>query len=159
MEEDKRKRFQYCSNPNSSKPFLHFRAIRGHSGSALVDPTLQDRVLLPDDFAEYIYHIGNAHDMHSTIQGGLIPGGRSLERDKQSVFFTAVYLMYIHQNQEEIQYDLDKPRIPVYKNTCRVHQNTENGCNLKLAQRKGLQFYQTRSHAIALFEHFSCDLY
>ena len=35
----------------------------------------------------------------------------------------------------------------MYKN----QQNTVFWCNLKLAQRKGLQFYQTRSHAIALF--------
>ena len=50
--------FQYCLNPHSSKP-LYFRAIQGHSGFNLVDPAMQDNVLLPNDFAEYIYHIGN----------------------------------------------------------------------------------------------------
>ena len=65
--------------------------------------------------------------------------------------FTAVNPMYTHQNQEEVQYDLDKHRIPVYKNTWRIYQNTVYWCNLKLTQRKGLQFYQTRSNAIALF--------
>ena len=59
--------------------------------------------------------------------------------------------MYANQDQEEVQYDLDKPRIAVYKNTWSVHQSTEKWCNLKIAQRKGLQFYHTRSHAIALF--------
>ena len=67
-----KKRFQYCLSPNSSEHVLCFRAIQGHSGGNLVDPTLQDNVLLPYDFADYIYHIGNAHDMHSIIQGGLI---------------------------------------------------------------------------------------
>ena len=33
----------------------------------------------------------------------------------------------------------------------RIHQNTVYWCNLKLAKEKGLQFYQTRSHAIAIF--------
>ena len=28
-----KKRFQYCLNPNSSKHFLYFRAIQGHSGN------------------------------------------------------------------------------------------------------------------------------
>ena len=83
-----KKRFQNCLNPNSSKHFLYFRAIQGHSGDNLVDPTLQDNVLLPGDFAEYIYHIGDAHD--TIIQGGLVPGGQSLKRDRQSVFFTKV---------------------------------------------------------------------
>ena len=145
-----KKRFQYCLNPYSSKHVLHFRAIQGHSGGTLVDPTLQHNVLLPNDFADDIYHIGNAHDMHSIIQGGLIPGRRSLIRDRQSVFFTAVNPMYVNQDQEEVQYDLDKPRIAFYKHNWRIHQNTKCWCNLELAQRKGLQFCQTRSHAIAL---------
>ena len=110
-----KKRFQYNLKPSSSKHFLYFRAIQGHSGGTLVDPTWQENALLPDDFAEYIYHIGNAHDMHSIIQGGLIPGGRSLNGDRQSVFFTAVNPMYASQDLEEVQYDLDKPRITVYK--------------------------------------------
>ena len=75
----------------------------------------------------------------------------SLNRDEQSVFFTAVNPMYANQDLEENQYDLDKPITTVCKNTWRVHQDTVNWCNLKLAQRKGLQFYQTRSHAFALF--------
>ena len=79
-----KQRFQCCLNTYSSKLFLYFRATQGHSGGTLVDPTLQDNVLLPDDFAKNICHIGNAHDMHSIIQGGLIPGGKSLKRD--SVF-------------------------------------------------------------------------
>ena len=72
------KRFQCCLYPQSPKHFLYFRAIQGHSGGNLVDPSLKDNVLLRDNFAEYIYHIGNAHEMHSIIKSGLIPGGRSL---------------------------------------------------------------------------------
>ena len=75
-----KKRFQYCLNPNSSKHFLYFRAIQGHSGGTLVDTALQDNVLLPHDFAEYIYHIGNVSEIHSIIRSGLIPGERSLKR-------------------------------------------------------------------------------
>ena len=143
-----KKRFQYCLNPDASKHVLSFRAIQGNSGGTLVDLTLQDNVLLPEDFVDYIYHIGNTHDMHSIIQGGLIPAGKkSQKRDRQSVFFTAVNQMHANHDLEDVQYDLDKPRITLHKNTWRVHQNTVFWC----AQRKGLQFYQTRSHAIALF--------
>ena len=88
-----KKRFQYCLNPYSSNEFLYFRAIRGHTGGNLVDPLLQDTVLLRDDFTEYIYHIGNAFEMHSIIKSGLIPGGKRLRRDRLSVFFTAVNRM------------------------------------------------------------------
>ena len=146
-----KKRFQYCLNPNSSKHFVYFRAIQGHSGGTLVDPALQDKVLLPEDFIEYIYHVGNVSGIESIIRSGLIPGGRSLNRDKQCVFFTAVNPMDDDQSMEEIRCDLDEPRIAPYKNTWRPHQNKVYGCNLKIAQKKGLQLYQTRSHATVLY--------
>ena len=98
-----------------------------------LNPTLKDIVLLLEDFAEYIFHIENAHDMHSIIPGGLIPGG-SLKRDRQSVFFTDVNLMYDNQDLEEVQHDPDKPRITVYKNSWRVHHNAVFRCNVKFAQ-------------------------
>ena len=59
---------KFCLNPYSADKFLYFRAIQGHSGDNIVDPLLQDNVLIPDDFAEYIYHIGNAFEMHSIIK-------------------------------------------------------------------------------------------
>ena len=59
------------------------------------------------------------------------------------------------EDLEEVQYDLDKPRIAVYKHTWRAHQRTVHWCNLKLAEKEGLQFYQNRSHAIVLFNTLS----
>ena len=70
-----KKRFHFCLNPKSSEHFLFFTANQGHSEGNLVDPALPDNVLLPEDFTEYIYHIGNAKEMHSIIFSGLIPGG------------------------------------------------------------------------------------
>ena len=70
--------------------------------SNLVDPLLQDNVLLLDDFPKYIYHTRNAKEMHSIIKSGLILGGRSLEKDRQSVFFTAVNPKYTRKDLEEV---------------------------------------------------------
>ena len=39
----------------------------------------------------------------------------------------------------------------MYKNTWTIHQNTVYWCNLKVAQKKRLQFYQTRSNANVFF--------
>ena len=84
----RKKRFQYCLNLHSVNEFLYFRAMQGHSGEKIVDPFLQGNVLLPEDFTEYIYHIGNAFEMHSIFKSELIPGGKSLRRVRQvSVFF------------------------------------------------------------------------
>ena len=113
----KKKRFHYSLNPYSSNEILYFQAIQGHSGENFVDPSLQDYILLPDDFAECIHHIGNAYEMHSIVQSGLIPGGKSNRRDIQSVFFTAVNPMDVQPDQREVECDLDKPRIAPYKQT------------------------------------------
>ena len=124
-----KKRFQYCLNPNSSKHFLYFGAIQAHSGGNLVDPALQDKVLLLDDFAEYIYHKGNVSKIYSITKSGLIRRGRSLKRDRQSVFFTTVNPMDDDQSMEENPCDLTKPRIAQYKNTWRPHKNTIYCCS------------------------------
>ena len=90
-----KKRFHFSLNPASPDHFLHIRPIQGDSGSATVDPTLQDNVLLQDDFIEYIYHVGNAHDIHSIIQSGLSPGCTSLRKGRHAVHFTTVNPMSI----------------------------------------------------------------
>ena len=53
-----KKSIQYCLNPNSSDQFLYLRVIQGHSGKNATDLTLQDNVLLPEAFTEYIFHVG-----------------------------------------------------------------------------------------------------
>ena len=40
--------------------FLYRRALQGHSGRSLIDPTLQDNVIIQSNFFQYIYHVGCA---------------------------------------------------------------------------------------------------
>ena len=49
-----KKRFQHCLEPYPAETIQYLRAIQGHSGGKQIAPTLQDNVLLPSDFAEYI---------------------------------------------------------------------------------------------------------
>ena len=113
---------QYCANPKSSNQFLYLRAIQGHSGDNAIDPTLQDNVLSPKGFTEYIYHIGNANELNSIIRNGLRPGGTSLKRGRQAVLFTTVNPMDDGCGMEETPRDLTKPRITPYKNTWKHFQ-------------------------------------
>ena len=66
------------------------------------------------------------------------------------MFFTTVNPMEDGNSMEETPRDLTKSRIAPHKNTWKRLQNTVHWCNLKLAQEKGLHFYQTRSRAIVL---------
>ena len=77
-------------------------------------------------------------------------GWEIVKRGRHAVLFTAVHPMFVDQHKE-VEYDLTKPRIAVYKHNWKVHQNTVYWCNLRVAQSKGLQLYRTRSNAIILF--------
>ena len=63
-----KKRYQYCTD--FSGMTLFFRALQGHSGGSLIDPTLQDNVVIPSNFFQHIYHVGCAINLHSIINSG-----------------------------------------------------------------------------------------
>ena len=146
------KKVQYCLNPNYPHQCLCLRAIQGHSGST-INPALQDNVLLPEDFTEYMHHVGNGKVLRSTVIHGLIPGGVSLKTGRQAVFFTVVNPMHNQDGLGETLCDLSQARIAPYRKTWKSFQNTVFWCNLKLAQQRGLQFCQTRSNAVILYDY------
>ena len=63
-----------------------FKAIQD---AVSFDPTLQDYVLIPNKFFEYIHHIGCAINLRSIMNSGWIPGGQNLS-NRQTVFFLPV---------------------------------------------------------------------
>ena len=78
-----KKRFQYCAD--SSGTILYLRALQGHSGRNLIDPSLQDNAIILDGFFKYIYHVGCAINLHSIINSGLIPGRTKFEQQTDSI--------------------------------------------------------------------------
>ena len=154
-----KKIFQCCVNPNFSHQFLYLRAIQGHSGDDAVDPALQDSVLLPKGFTEYIYHVGNANELNSIIRNCLIPGGKSLKRGRQAVFFTAVNPMADANGMGATPRDLTQPRTAPLNNTWKRLQNTVFWCNSKLAQENGLQFLPDTVTYSRSPQHTACNLH
>ena len=138
-----RKDFNICTD-SSGQEILHLRALQGHSGRNPIDSTLQDNVLIPDNFFEYIYHIGCAVSLHSITNSGLIAGGQNSSTERQTVFFTAVNPMDKEHN-DPYEIDLTRLRLAWYKQkTWNRHQDTMYWVDTQLAQRKGLNFYQKR---------------
>ena len=82
-----KRRYQYCSDYLGS--IIYLRALQGHSGSNLIDPTLQDNVLIGTGIFHHIYHVGCAFNLHSIINNGLILGGQDSSR-RQTVFFLPI---------------------------------------------------------------------
>ena len=144
-----KKIFQKCTD-SSGQEILYLRALQGHSGRNPIDPSLQDSVLIPNNFFEYINHIGCAINLHSITNSGLIPGGQNSSK-RQTVFFTSVDPMHKEHKDPDI-IDLDAPRLAWYKQKVwRKHQNMVYWVDIKLAQKKGFKFHQTRSNAIILY--------
>ena len=107
--------------------------------------------MLPHDFVEYIYQVGSSHDLRSIIKSGLIAGGRDAEKERHTVFFTAVDAMRAHLHVQR-EFDLTKHRFAICTQNGKVHRNSVYLVNVKLAQRQGMTFYQTRSNAIILYD-------
>ena len=142
-----KRRYQYCSDNSGTIFYLH--ALQGHSGSNLIDPTLQDNVLIGSGIFHYIYHIGCAFNLHSIINNGLIPGGQNLSR-RQTVFFLPIDPRDTdHKDLEHI--DFSVPRRARYVHSAwKRHQDAVFWVDIDLGIKEGLVFYQTRSNAIFL---------
>ena len=127
--------FQHCNDP-SGQEILDLRALQGQTGGNLIDPSIQDNVLIPNGFLEYIYHIGCAINLHSILNSGLIPGGQSISK-RLTVFFTSVDPMNKEHKDPNI-IDLEAPRLAWYhQKKWKTHQNTVYWVDIKLAQKKG----------------------
>ena len=105
-----KRRYQYCSDNLGT--IIYLRALQGHSGSNLIDPTLQDNVLIGPGVFPYIYHVGSNFNLYSIISNGLVPGGQILSR-RQTVFFLPVDPRNeSHRDPEYI--DFSVPRLARY---------------------------------------------
>ena len=145
---DKR-RFQYCTDDSGA--IVYFRALPGHSGRNLIDPSLQDNVVIPSKIFQYIYHIGCAFNLHSIINSGLIPGGQNSSK-RQTVFFLPIDPRDKEHKDPDV-IDLNVPRHAQYlHNAWKRQQDAVYWVDINLAIEKGLTFYQTRSNAIILQE-------
>ena len=116
--------FQYCTD--DSEIIIYFRALQGHSRRNLIYPSLQDNVVIPSGFFQYIYHIGCGFNLYSIINSGLIPGGQNSSK-RQTVFFLPIDLRdKSHKDPEKI--DLNVPRHAQYlHNAWKRHQDAELG--------------------------------
>ena len=141
------RRYQYCTDISGTITYL--RALQGHSGRNLVDPSFQDNVIIQSGFLQHIHHIGCASHLHSIINNGLRPGGQNSSK-RQTVFFLPIDPRdENHKDPEHIDFSVPR-RAQYLHNAWKEHQDAVFWVDINLAIRKGLTFYQTRSNAIIL---------
>ena len=143
-----KRRYQYCTD--ISETIMYLRALQGHSGRNLIDPSLQDNLIIQSGF-HHIYHIGCAFNLHSIINNGLLPGGQNSSKS-QTVFFLPIDSRE-KGHQDPATIDFNKPRRAQYMHSAwKKHQDAVFWVDINLAIQKRLTFYQTRSNAIILQE-------
>ena len=133
-----KRRYQYCSDNLGTIIYLN-----------LIDPTLQDNVLIGPGIFPYIYHVGSTFNLYSIVSNGLVPGGQNLSR-RQTVFFLPVNPRNeSHRDPEYI--DFSVPRLARYMHKAwKRHQDAVFWVDIDLGIKEGLVFCQTRSNAIIL---------
>ena len=142
-----KRRYQFFTDISGT--IVYLRALQGHSGRNLIDPSLQDNVIIQIGFFQQSYHVGCAFNLNSIISNGLIPGGQNSSK-RQKVFFLPIDPRDTgHQDPATI--DFNKPRRAQYMHSAsKKHQDAVFWVDINLAIQKGLTFYQTRSNAIIL---------
>ena len=117
---------------------MYLRVLQGHSRRNPIDPSLQDNVVIQSNFFQYIYHVGCAINLQFTFHHQF--GIDILTLDPLDKY---------HKDPDTI--DLDAPRLAQSMHKAwKKHQNTVYWVDIKIAQKKGLKFYQSRSNAIIL---------
>ena len=119
---------------------------------------LQDNVLLPEGFTEYIYHVGIGKEMRSMVKHGLIPGGVSLKTGRQAEFFTVVNPMDHQDGLGETNCDLSQATIAPSKNSWKRFQNTVLWCNMELASSEKASNFTKLGHMLVIsLQHTTCE--
>ena len=137
-----KRRYQYCSD-NSGR-ILYLRALQGHSGTNLIDPTLQDNVVIGSGIFHHTYRIGCAF-RSSLYYQQWIDTWRSIFEQKTD----SILLAHSHKDPEHIDFSVPR-RAKYVHNAWKRHQDAVFWVDIDLAIREGLTFYQTRSNAIIL---------
>ena len=127
----------------------HMRSVQGHSGGQQIDPRLQNTVLIPYGWSDYIYHVGSSFDYRSICEGGLIAGGNGGREGRQTGFFTVVDPMPIAMLPP--RYEPNEPRTIPHKLKWRRMHSAVHRFDLRLAQNKGMEFGVTINNAITLY--------
>ena len=134
--------WQYCTD--ASGTIVYFRALLGHSGRNLTDPSLQDN----SNFFQRINHVGCAFNLHSIINSGWIP---KFEQDTDSIL--PACWSYGQKSQGSWCDWLECTASYLHK-AWKRHQDAVYCVDINLAMKKGLTFCQTRSNAIILQDTF-----
>ena len=140
QQERNKVRFRYCEN---------FSERFGKcSSDATLD--LMGHVLLSIVWKEFTYQKGCSYNMMSIMEHGLVAGEKQSRRKANSVVFTTKFMWTRWRGTNSRRYD--SSRMFHYCSKWRHDQDVVYWVKWKEAQYLGLQCWQTKSHAIVVYQ-------
>ena len=104
---------------------------------------------------EFLNHRGRSFNMTSILQGGLIVGGKDTKEERKRVFSTPLE-PFEDETFEEFANDSPRSRKVHFYSKYKPHQHVVYWTHQVREQEKGLEFWQTRSHVIILYDSADC---
>ena len=114
-------------------------------------------VAIPYKLKEFLFHRGCSVHVTSILKSGLIAGRRESKEGRLTIFFTPLNPFGNNPDEEEPSDDLSKPRKVHCHSKGKNYQDAVHWINLARAQDKGLRFWQTRSHAVIVYNSVLAD--
>ena len=134
-----KKIFQYFID-SIGEEILYLQAFQGHSRENPVDPSLQDNVLIPNDFVKYVCHVGCHINMHSIIASGLMAGARKCQQGMTNgILYSRGSYGNASSRAERIRSD-EAPTC-CSQATMEGHQDAVHWIDIRLAQRIGTEVF------------------
>ena len=125
------------------------RSVQGHTGGEQINPRLQNNVFVPYVCSDDICHVGSPNAYRSICDLGLFAGGLGFRKGRQTCFFTTVDPTVATMLTS--RFEENEPRTILCQLKCGPMHNAVHWFVLRLAQNKGLEFWQTINHAIILY--------
>ena len=147
-------RIEYCEDSKNS--LAYFRAIQGHTGGIPIDPELMECIRIPFNWKRFIYHRLCSFTIQSILENGLITGGHESDKFNLSWRMDRFWVDMVFTPLNPFGGDSEEERRDDYtvpqKNSLPLSLQTKSRCcvlyKISRAQDQGLQFWQTKSHAI-----------
>ena len=105
-----------------------------------------------DSWKEFIYHRGCSYDHLPILMTRLVAGGKESKAGRQTIFFTPLNPCGDDQDEEEPSEDFSKPSKVNYHSNWNRNQDAVHWIKLSRVHDVGLQFWQTKSNAMIVFD-------
>ena len=124
-----------------------------HAGGITIRPELMNYALIPYNWKEFIFHRGSALNQFSITQTGLVARGKESKEGRQTVFFHVSWSIRKRCTRRwRCEWALFKTKRSPLSKSLETWTKFRTRGKIVTSTRSWLQFWQTKSNAIIVFQ-------